>query len=66
MGDLDSTTSADVMNLFRRINKMNRQTLVLVTHSRWIAEQCDYIIHMTDGKISSFEQGPFKSKEELP
>ena len=31
-GDLDSTTSADVMALFRRINKINKQTLVLVTH----------------------------------
>jgi putative ABC transport system ATP-binding protein len=65
-GDLDSTTSTDVMSLFRRINKINRQTLVLVTHSRWIAEQCDYIIHMTDGKISSVEQGPFKTEEESP
>lgn len=63
-GDLDSTTSTDVMNLFRQINKINRQTLVLVTHNRWIAEQCDYIIHMTDGKISSVEQGPFKTTEE--
>ena len=63
-GDLDSTTSADVMSLFRRINRINRQTLVLVTHSRWIAEHCDYIIHMSDGKISSVEQGPFKTEEE--
>jgi putative ABC transport system ATP-binding protein len=63
-GDLDSVTSADVMNLFRRINKINRQTLVLVTHNRWIAEQCDYIVHMTDGKISSVEHGPFTTKEE--
>ena len=63
-GDLDSTTSADVMNLFRRINQINQQTLVLVTHNRWIAEQCDYIVHMTDGKISRFEQGPFKTEEE--
>ena len=64
-GDLDSTTSADVMDLFRRINKTNKQTLVLVTHNRWIAEQCDYIVHMTDGGVSSIEQGPFK-KEEPP
>ncbi len=64
-GDLDSTTSADVMSLFRRINKINHQTLVLVTHSRWIAEQCDYIIHMKDGKISSVEQGPFTTEEEF-
>lgn len=63
-GDLDSTTSTDVMNLFRRINKINRQTLVLVTHNRWIAEQCDYIVHMTDGAISSVEQRPFKTKRE--
>jgi putative ABC transport system ATP-binding protein len=65
-GDLDSTTSADVMTLFRRINKINRQTLVLVTHNRWIAEQCDYIVHMTDGKISHFEQGPFTTEAETP
>jgi len=61
-GDLDSTTSADIMTLFRRINQINHQTFVLVTHNRWIAEQCDYIVHMTDGKISHVEQGPFKSE----
>src|SRR4030042_5291167 len=63
-GDLDSKTSADVMNLFRRINKTNKQTFVLVTHSRWIATHCDYIVHMTDGKISTVEQGPFNNPTE--
>ena len=57
-GDLDSTTSFDIMDLFRRINKTNQQTLVLVTHNRWIAEKCDYIVHMTDGKISRLEDNP--------
>jgi len=65
-GDLDSTTSSDVMQLFRRINKINQQTLVLVSHNRWIAEQCDYIVHMRDGKISRVEQGPFTTQEEAP
>ena len=62
-GDLDSTTSSDVMSLFRRINRTNNQTLVLVSHNRWIAEQCDYIVHMRDGEISSLEHGPFNKKE---
>ena len=62
-GDLDSKTSADVMTLFRRINRINKQTLILVTHNRWIADQCDYIVHITDGKVSSIEQGPFKTAE---
>jgi len=54
-GDLDSSTSSEVMDLFRRINNINQQTLILVTHNRWIAEKCDYIVHMTDGKISERE-----------
>ncbi|MFX1513300.1 MAG: ABC transporter ATP-binding protein [Promethearchaeota archaeon] len=54
-GDLDSTTSADIMILFRRINRKNNQTFVLVTHNRFIAEQCDYIVHMIDGKIDRVE-----------
>jgi putative ABC transport system ATP-binding protein len=62
-GDLDTKTSAEVMNLFRRINRINNQTLILVTHNRWIAEQCDYIVHMKDGKISKTEQGPFNQQE---
>jgi len=62
-GDLDSNTSAEIMKIFRRINLNNDQTLLLVTHNRWIAEHCDYIIHMTDGKISSVEHGPFKEEK---
>jgi len=55
-GDLDSATSAEVMDLFRRINRINQQTLVLVTHNRWIAEKCDYIVHMKDGVVSHIEE----------
>jgi len=62
-GDLDSTTSFDIMDLFRRINKTNQQTLVLVTHNWWIAEKCDYIVHMTDGKISRLEDNPIVKEE---
>src|SRR3972149_1201892 len=40
-GDLDSVTSEAIMKLFRRINRTNRQTFVLVTHNRWIADKCD-------------------------
>lgn len=54
-GDLDSATSSEVMTLFRRINTINQQTLILVTHNRWIAEKCDYIVHIADGKISGIE-----------
>ena len=61
-GDLDSTTSSDIMRLFRRINKLHDQTLILVTHNRWVAEQCDYIVHISDGLIDHVEQ--LKPKQE--
>ncbi len=63
-GDLDSSTSAEIMDLFRRINRVNQQTLVLVTHNRWIAEKCDYIVHMTDGVVSHIEENQFNSGDE--
>ncbi len=54
-GDLDTKTSMDIMNLFRRINIQNKQTLIIVTHSRAIAEQCDRIVHIENGVVSKEE-----------
>ena len=50
-GDLDSVTSEDLMEMFKRINTDNRQTLILVTHSEWIGEQCERIIRLRDGEV---------------
>jgi putative ABC transport system ATP-binding protein len=50
-GDLDSITSEDIMEMFKRINVDNKQTLILVTHSKWIGDQCDRIIKLCDGCV---------------
>ena len=63
-GDLDTNTSLDIMALFRRINKQNKQTLIVVTHSRMIAEKCDRIVHIEDGKIIR-EEVVQSAKEEV-
>lgn len=51
-GALDSKTSAEIMELFRSLNEQGR-TVVIVTHDRNIAEQCDRIIELGDGRIVS-------------
>ncbi len=50
-GDLDSETTAEIMDLLCRLNKENNQTFVLVTHSRDVAERADRTVWMRDGMI---------------
>jgi putative ABC transport system ATP-binding protein len=49
-GNLDSTTSVEIMALFRELHNQN-QTIVLVTHEHDIAEHADRQIHLRDGKV---------------
>ena len=66
-GNLDSKNSAEIMELFRRSNKELKQTIIIITHDENIAEQCDRIIVLSDGKIISDEgnstQGEADSNE---
>lgn len=50
-GALDSETSAMVMNIFNDLNKNQGKTIILITHSKEIAEQCPRIVTIKDGKI---------------
>ena len=50
-GALDSETSTMVMNIFNYLNKNQGKTIILITHSKEIAEQCPRIVTIKDGKI---------------
>lgn len=49
-GALDSTTSLEVMDLIKHINKEGK-TILVVTHESDIAKMCDRIITLKDGVI---------------
>ncbi len=55
-GNLDSKNSAEIMELLRRSNRELKQTTLIITHDEKIAEQCDRIIVLSDGKIISDEE----------
>lgn len=49
-GALDTRTSAEIMEVFHKLNGKGH-TIIIVTHDLEIANQCDRIIEISDGRI---------------
>ena len=53
-GNLDSSTSDEILNLLREINQSLGMTVLMVTHERSLAERfADRLAVMADGKLTS-------------
>ena len=52
-GNLDSTTTVDIMNLLRRLNEESGITVIMVTHEDEVAGYAKRIIRVKDGLIES-------------
>lgn len=51
IGNLDTKTGTEVMELLKKINKEKGKTIVQVTHSKEAAEYGDRVINVRDGKV---------------
>ncbi|ROR26351.1 putative ABC transport system ATP-binding protein [Mobilisporobacter senegalensis] len=50
-GNLDSKTSSEVVGLLKTTGRKFNQTIVMITHNEALAQLCDRIIHIEDGRI---------------
>ncbi|MBO6506348.1 MAG: ABC transporter ATP-binding protein [Kordiimonadaceae bacterium] len=50
-GNLDGKTGRDVIDLIFDLSKSRGSTLILVTHDPALADRCDRVISMADGRI---------------
>ena len=64
-GNLDSHTSAEVLELMRKVVQEKNQTMVMVTHDNHLAGFADRIFHIIDGKIVKIEtRSEYKEDEQ--
>ena len=56
-GNLDSKTSENVVLLLKKFNSIYKQTIIMITHDRTIAEGLDSIFTIKDGCIVDEKRG---------
>ena len=49
--NLDTATSRNILELFRKLNRDLKQTIVMVSHEPWHTEYFDRVITLQDGEI---------------
>jgi putative ABC transport system ATP-binding protein len=50
-GNLDSERSAEILDLLRRSNREQGQTVIVVTHDEEVGAACDRVVRMRDGRV---------------
>lgn len=50
-GNLDSTTGAQIMDMFIQLNKQEQVTVIIVTHDMTLANQTKRIVKLLDGRV---------------
>ena len=50
-GNLDSKTTQEVLGLLKLTGERFHQTIVMITHNETLAQLCDRVIHIEDGRI---------------
>lgn len=51
-GNLDSATEAEVLNLFDKLHRERGMTVIMVTHSREVAQRAERLIGLRDGRVA--------------
>ena len=52
-GNLDTKTSAEIIDIILRLNKEKKKTFIVVTHDRRLADKAERVLYLCDGRLSN-------------
>ncbi len=64
-GALDSQTSRTVMDMFHEMHNTYHKTIVLITHNPELADECERVLTLRDGRIVGEEKGEWQTCSSL-
>lgn len=53
-GNLDTQNTSEVIALLKEASRKYEQTIIMITHSRSIAQTADRVLQVTDGELTDF------------
>ena len=56
-GNLDRKNSEEIISLFKLVNQRLNSTIMIITHDEKVANSCNKVYKMVDGKLSLLEEG---------
>jgi len=70
VGNLDSVSATNVLQILSELNNIDKKTIILVTHNAEHLHYADRVIHMKDGKVIkeevNREKRPVEAIKEVP
>jgi putative ABC transport system ATP-binding protein len=61
-GNLDTKTGAEIIQLLRKVNQTENQTVIVVGHDKRLTTVADRVIEMRDGEFISEKRGKGRSR----
>ena len=56
-GNLDRKNSEEIISLFKLVNQRLNSTIMIITHDEKVANACNKVYKMVDGRLSLLEEG---------
>jgi lipoprotein-releasing system ATP-binding protein len=58
-GNLDQETGAAILGLLESLNRDHGLTIVMVTHDESVAQRCDHVVRLVDGRVEQLRSSEF-------